>query len=333
MSKKRRGPRAIVWLLFLIVVALVGFFVARGVISRISENSNENSASSRGGPRVRRGRPQDQEQQFAVTITAAIEDNLSDYIKLTGDVVAQEEVEIFPEITGRVTRINVDLGQSVGRGQTLAVVDASRPGQTFAPSPVRAQITGTVTQIYVDIGDTVSVTQPLAQISDTRQLYLKSSVAERYVSKIAVGREALIRFEAFPGEPQRGYISEVSPVIDTRTRTQEITIAFSERNQRLRPGMFGSVQLITEIKERTVQLPADCVVNRFGKEYVFVVRNDESVEQREVAVGINVDNKVEILSGLQAGEQVVYKGQTLLEDGVAVRVVDEVSPLNISDDR
>ena len=322
----RRGRRRLLLIVALIILALLGLLVTQGVLRRLSPTGDNAARLGRNSRGTREGREKEA-REFAVTVVRAIEGDLSDIIKLTGDVVAKEEVEIFPEITGKVTGISIDLGDLVRGGQTLAVVNASRPGQSFVPSPVRAPIGGTITKIYVDIGDTIQVTQPLIQLSDTSQLFLKSSVAERYVSKIAVGKEALIRFEALPGEPQRARISEVSPVIDIRNRSQEITLTFVEEDDRLRPGMFGSVQLITETKEGTIKLPADCIVNRFGKDYLFVVQNNR-VEQREVAVGINVDNKAEILSGVTAGELVVYRGQTILEDGSVIRIVDEVSPLS-----
>ena len=332
-TTKRIRKRLPLIVIAVMLFALLAFFIARGIITRVTADTPSRSLSSggRGARGGRRGSADGASQQFAVTITTAVEGDLSDFIRLNGDVVAQEEVDIFPDINGKVRRIDVDLGQSVGSGERLAVVDASRPGQSFVPSPVRSQIAGTVTKIYVDVGDAASVTQPLIQISDTRELLLESSVAERYVSKIAFGKEAVVNFEALPGEPQYGFISEVSPVIDTRTRTQKITISFSAQHPLLRPGMFGSIRLITQTKEGSVKIPADCVVHRFGTDYVFVVQ-ESAVVQRPVAVGINVDNIVEIVRGVSAGERVVYKGQTLLEDGSEIRVVDEVAPLPSEDD-
>jgi multidrug efflux pump subunit AcrA (membrane-fusion protein) len=74
-------------------------------------------------------------------------------------------------------------------------------------------------------------------------------------------------------------------------------------------------------------VPSDAVVRRFDTPYLFVVTGDGTVEQREVELGISIGEQVEITSGVEADERIVIQGQSLLDDGAAVRVIEEVDAL------
>jgi multidrug efflux pump subunit AcrA (membrane-fusion protein) len=116
-----------------------------------------------------------------------------------------------------------------------------------------------------------------------------------------------------------------------------VKIGLSDGTELLKAGMFGEVKLVTMEKDGVVKIPSDCVVNRFGEEFVFLVERSgdgaEGIARRvKVTRGIEIDQKLEITSGLEPGDEVVYRGQTLLEDGSKVRVVETVQPLSGDDE-
>lgn len=281
-----------------------------------------------GGPGARE--TEEAETVFAVNVTPAVEGEIYDYFELNGDVKASAEVDAFPTTSGEVIRILAGVGRYVEKDQVIAEIDPSRPGQTFVASPVKAPISGTVTAVPVQIGSKAAPTTPIARIAKTGDLEIVVYVSEKYISRIATGMTSLVTFTAFPGEEFRARISEVSPVVDPTTRTLETKMRLLNRDSRIKAGMYGDVKIITEGKRGIVKIPAGCVVERFGVPYVFVVTGD-SVEQREIERGIEIDNKLEVRSGVSAGEMVVYQGQTLLEDGATVRVIDTVTPLEADD--
>ena len=92
-------------------------------------------------------------------------------------------------------------------------------------------------------------------------------------------------------------------------------------------GMYAEIRLTTDEKDLVVKVPADTVLRRLGETFVYVVKGD-TAEKRIVVPGITLGGVVEVVEGLEAGEKVVYQGQTLLEDGVKVRVVREVQVVN-----
>jgi multidrug efflux pump subunit AcrA (membrane-fusion protein) len=98
--------------------------------------------------------------------------------------------------------------------------------------------------------------------------------------------------------------------------------------------MFARVRIITESKDNIVKIPASAMLSRFGEQYVYVVQRDpESPEhnivvKRNVVPGILIDGVLEIQEGLLPNEEIVARGQTLLEDGVRVNVIERLTPLS-----
>ena len=270
---------------------------------------------------------------FAVNTTTAAQGPIQDFIGLSGDVIASSTVDAFAEAAGRVERVFVSVGQRVVRGQSIATVDPSRPGMTFQPYTVTSPVAGTVVALPVQVGMTISQAVPLARISSGTALEVRLFIAERFISRISMGLPAEITLAAWPGEVFHGQISEIAPTLDPVSRTMEIRVRLNAPGDRLRAGMFANVRLITERKENVVKIPASAMITRFGGQYVYVVEPDSENDEFSVAVrravlpGILVDGMAEIQSGLEPGDEIVSRGQTMLEDGARVNVIDRIAPI------
>lgn len=271
------------------------------------------------------------ESIFAINVTPAIRGQINDYIDLNGDVETTSSVDIFATTAGEVVRLHARVGQQVAADQLIAEVDPSRPGQTFALSPVRSPISGTLTRLPARVGSQVNPSMPVAQVSQTDDLEIIVSVAERFISQVQEGLSAVVRLDAFPGERFPATVTELNPVVDPLTRTLEVRLRFDRVDRRIRAGMFAEVRLITASRDNIVKVPADVRIRRFGEDFVFVLTEDDEgvarVERRSVTSGILIDNILEVTSGLSDQEMVVYQGQTLLEDGVRVRVINTLNVL------
>ena len=274
------------------------------------------------------GRRVDEDTAFAVNVTRPVRGEIRNYLELNGDVEPASSVDVYPDTNGEVVNMRVRVGQTVSRDEVIAEVDRSRPGQQFEPSPVRAPVAGTVTERYVSMGSTVGPSVPVVQISDTNALEIRTRVAERFISLVREGQEAIIFLEAYPEASFPARVSELSPVVDPATRTMGVTLEFVRRDARVKAGMFVEIRLVTAVKRDVVKVQSDAVVRRFDIPYVFVLTDDDTVEQREVSLGISIGNQVEIADGLEGDEQVIIQGQSLLDDGAEVRVIEEVESLS-----
>lgn len=266
----------------------------------------------------------DVEAVFAVNAYKVEPSTLDDYLEFGGDVDAASSVAVMPDTAGKISQVYVKVGQKVSKNQILASVDASRPGMVFAASPVRAPIAGTVTYFPGVVGTSVAQSSIIAKVSSTNKLEIETAVPERFVSRISLNQKALLSFNAYPGETFEAYISEVSPVLDTSSRTMNIKLSIKKQDSRIKIGMYAKIHLITEHKENIVVLPYDSVITREDQNYVFIVEQDGEKTKAvlsPVKVGIRVDNYQEILQGVTNGDLVIVKGQTLLSDGSLVNVV------------
>lgn len=312
-KKKRRWPGILLVLLTLIISGGAWY-----ILTERSKAAKEELISEETGTA---------EQVFAVNTTEAITGRIMDYLYVNGDIVAAESVDVYPDASGKLTDIQVATGDRVNKGDTLAFVDPSRPGMNYANSPVLSPITGTVTSFTGTEGATVAPQSPLATIGDLSNLQVRTYISERKISMIAIGMSAELTFEAYPGEVFRARISELSPVVDPNSRSMEIKLNMIGRDRQIKSGMFSKIKITTSIKDDVVKIPSDCISERYGEKFVYVIGDDGKAEKRIVVEGINVGEVSEILSGISVGEKVVIQGQTLLEDGVPVKVIKELAPL------
>jgi multidrug efflux pump subunit AcrA (membrane-fusion protein) len=102
---------------------------------------------------------------------------------------------------------------------------------------------------------------------------------------------------------------------------------------KLKAGMFAKVRVITERKNNIVKIPSAAMINRFGEQYVYVVEKDSEnpefnvVRKRIISPGILIDGALEITGGLAPDEEIVVRGQTLLDDGARVNIIERIAPL------
>lgn len=278
--------------------------------------------SCNGGGRARnRG---DVEAVFAVNAYKVSPTSLDDYLEFGGDVDASSSVAVMPDTAGKISQLYVKVGQRVNRDQILAAVDASRPGMVYAASPVRAPVAGTVTYFPAVVGTSVAQSSIIAKISSTNDLEIETSVPERFVSRISMNQKAKLSFNAYPGEEFEAHIKEISPVLDTSSRTMSIKLAIDNQDPRIKIGMYAKIHLVTEQKQNVCVLPYGTVISRNGEDYVFLIK-DEGEKKiavlTPVKVGIRVDNLQEIVEGISKDDIVITKGQTLLSDGSQVNVI------------
>ncbi len=271
--------------------------------------------------------PEEVETLYAVSTYKTVAGNLDDYLEFGGDVASVNEVMVLPDQAGKITNILVKVGDMVRLGDTIAYVNPLRAGVVYNDSPVKAPISGRVTSLPVTVGSTVSQSSLVAKVARTDELEIRINIAERFVSRISNGQKATVTFDAYPGVVFGAKIFEVSPVLDTATRTMGVKLRLNPPDSRVKVGMYGRVKLVTESVKNAIVLPVSALVARDGKDYVFVVTTPKSgqnaavVSIRQVTKGILVDNQVEITKGLEADEEVVIKGQTLLNDGAKVNIV------------
>ena len=266
------------------------------------------------------------ETVFAVNVCKAVPKTLDEYLEFGGNVQTASTVDVYPDVqSGKLSRIYVKVGDKVEKDQVLAEVDASRAGMDYRNSPVKAPVAGTITAFPFSVGQTVAASVSVGKISSTNSLEIKTNVAERFISRVSLNQKAVLTFDAYPSVEFPATLVEISPILDSASRTLGIKLIQTPVDTRLRAGMYARIKLITDTKKNTIVIPANVIVRRDDKDILYVVDPvTNTVKVCEVVTGIRVDDKQEIKGGITAGDLVVIKGQALLSEGAKVNIISVV---------
>jgi multidrug efflux pump subunit AcrA (membrane-fusion protein) len=257
-----------------------------------------------------------------VRVTEVVSGTIENSVMINGDVLAASQVSIYPNMAGKLTQLRYRVGDWVDRGEVVAAVDPSRPGEEYSESPVVSTISGTVLSVPASLGDTVNVSTVVYVIGDLSNLVVETFVPERFSASAQRDLGALVYLEALPGESFPATVNEVSPVLDPASRTLRIRLHFNQRDSRIRAGMFATVSLVTNTRRDVPVIPRDAVINTYGSWLVFVVDDRNTARRRTISLGLESENSVEVLEGLEPGDRIVSVGQNFLSDGDPVRIVN-----------
>jgi multidrug efflux pump subunit AcrA (membrane-fusion protein) len=243
-------------------------------------------------------------------------------VVINGEVLAGNQVSANPTVAGKLSDLYVTIGDSVHAGQTIASVDPSRPGEVYSKSPVVSTISGTVLSTPVNIGDSVTAQTAVLTIGNLNSLVLETHVPERFSAELRTGLSAEVSFEAMPEERFFAEVYEVSPVLDPASRTIRIRLRFPNGDNRVKVGMFATIYLVTREANNVAVLPRNAIINTEGTWICFTVNNENMAERREIVLGLESEDSVEIIQGIVPGEMLVIAGHNFLNDDEPVRIVE-----------
>jgi multidrug efflux pump subunit AcrA (membrane-fusion protein) len=311
MNKSKIVVLAIVFLIVLFAVLITLSFIPQ------SDQDDPMRAGAQGGRTGAASRI-----ASTVRITPVTPDTIERSVVLNGEILARNQVTIFPTMSGRLVENFYSIGDRVNRGDIVAMVDPSRPGEVFSRNPVVSTVSGTVLQAPFSIGDTVTTQSAVYVVGDLSALIVETHIPERFVAAITQGLRAELFFEAIPGEIFTAEVTEINPVLDPMSRTMRIRLRFLNPDSRIKAGMFATISLVTSRRINVPVIPRMSAINTYGSWIVFIVDEDNIVQRREVTLGLDNEDLFEVLSGLEIGDRVVSAGQNFLSEGDFVRIVD-----------
>jgi RND family efflux transporter MFP subunit len=179
-----------------------------------------------------------------------------------------------------------------------------------------APFDGVITRKSADVGDQAAPGKTLLQMENPATLRFEADVPEALVGKVKLGDKLAVRIAAVAGEIA-GTVAELSPTADPNSRTYLVKLDLPGA-MGLRSGQFGHVAVpVGEMS--AIRVPATVVIQRGQMELVFVVVNGHA-QLRLVKTGNHIGDEVEVVSGLNSGEQVVTDGAVSLTDGQPVTI-------------
>src|SRR5690606_6014629 len=149
-------------------------------------------------------------------------------------------------------------------------------------------------------------------------------VPEREYRNLAAGQSATLHVDAQRDVTFQGIVARISPVIDPATGTFKVTIEIDDPTRRLRPGMFGRVDVVYDTHVNALQIPRSAILEDAGESIVYVVE-EGTAHRRSVQTGYANAGRVEILDGLGQNERFVLVGQAGLKEGSRVSVINDTA--------
>jgi RND family efflux transporter MFP subunit len=199
-----------------------------------------------------------------------------------------------------------------------ARVDLAR--KSAADTVVRAPFNGIVAERLVSTGDYVSRGMKVATVVRIDPVRVELTVPEQYLSQVKAGQPVRLSVDAYPGETFTAHVRFVSPALKADQRALTVEAVAANVDGRLKPGLFATALLQQPKPAPALLVPASSVETVAGTSRVYVIAADNKIEERIVTLGEQVGDRVEIASGVKAGERVAANPRGKLADGVRVQL-------------
>jgi RND family efflux transporter MFP subunit len=243
--------------------------------------------------------------------------------------ISHEQLDTNEQQLADAKAIMDSLANQATVGSAPSAVESARAAATRAQNTVRAaekQLSdlmlvapqaGVIGYRQVEVGSMVQPGQKLLSVVDNSKIYVDCQVSEQDIPSLAIGMNVNVQIESL-GRTFDGQIIFISPANDPSNQSFSIRIALTNPDASVRSGMFARVVINSVIRPDALTVPKDAVLEKNGKYYVYVVNAQNAVEDRVVQIGAKGDQNIEILSGLNAGEQVAVSNLARLKTGMVI---------------
>ena len=218
--------------------------------------------------------------------------------------------------------------------QTLAAADTLKA--TIAKKTITAPFAGRLGLRQVNLGQYLAVGTAIVTLQALDPIYVNFALPQQDVVDLTEGQKVQLRIDAYPDQTFEGAISAISPKVDDASRNLQVQATLGNANARLKPGMFGSVDVLLPRQGKVITLPQAAIVyNPYG-DAVYVVEKTKDAagadglvaRQRFVQLGETRGDQVAVLKGVKIGDEVVTSGQLKLRNGAAVEINNSITPEN-----
>ncbi len=201
---------------------------------------------------------------------------------------------------------------------------------------IRAPFSGILGIREVNLGQYLAGGDPLVSLQSLNPIYVNFGVPQQAAAQVRIGRTIRVRLDGSPATELTGRVTAIDSVVDEATRNIEVQATLENPERVLRPGMFVQAELSLGRDEAVRALPASAISYAPYGDSVFVVadlrdergRRYRGVRQQFVKLGPARGDQVAVVSGVNAGEEVVTSGVFKLRNGAAVEVNNSVRPAN-----
>ena len=206
-------------------------------------------------------------------------------------------------------------GKLAARDKAQSAVDALNNQRNDLV--LRAPRGGIIGYRQAEAGNLAQAGQKLLSIFDNSNIYVDFSVSEQDIGQIVLGMPIDIAIDSL-GKRYSGKITYISPAIDSKNQAFGIRVTLDKPDESIKAGMFARTDVSVALRPQALFVPKEAVLSVNGKDRIFIVDANNQVTERVVAVGLRNDKSIEILNGLNEGEQVAITNLARLRTGITI---------------
>jgi membrane fusion protein (multidrug efflux system) len=194
---------------------------------------------------------------------------------------------------------------------------------------IRAPFAGRLGILRVDLGEYLTPGAAIVPLETLDPIFAEFNLPERELARITKGQAIEVRVQAYPQERFSGEITAIDPGVNVGNRSFRLQAVLANPDQRLRPGMFADVRVLLPQKEGVLTIPDTAISYAPYGDSVFLIEQQgekSTAVRRQIETGGTRGGRVEVLSGLSEGEQVVSAGHNKLRSGQSVVIDSKPAP-------
>jgi membrane fusion protein, multidrug efflux system len=207
-------------------------------------------------------------------------------------------------------------------GLTSARLDKQKAKLDLQNATVTAPFDGYIAEMDLCLYGNLSAGKKAMKIVSFNKLLVEAEILETEIPFIKKGTAAAIQIPALPGKEFKGIIKTISPVLDPKSGTCRIKIEVKSHNKNIKPGMFATLKITSEIFQNRLLIPRDAILIRDERKVTFVYEQGRA-KWHYVKTGLENDDYIEIIDGLAQGDSLITSGHFNLAHDALVVIVDK----------
>ena len=188
-------------------------------------------------------------------------------------------------------------------------------------STIRSPFSGVVTDRLIEVGNLVNANTAVFRAADFDPLLARIFIPERQIQQVKKGQSVRIGTEGST-DTFTGRVRMISPIVDPASCTVKVTVEIRDRTRTMRPGMFATVNIITEIHENVIRIEKRALVAEAEGSFAFLF-NDGNAKKVRIELGEDEGDWIEVTSGLAEGDSIITVGHEGLRNGAPVRIAGQ----------
>lgn len=228
-------------------------------------------------------------------------------------VNAQEEYVQAIEL-GNPSLIKASEERLVALGVSRQQIDAIRSSRKASQLvAIYAPQNGYVAELNAREGMQVMPSTPIINLVDLSSVWLLVDVFERQADWVKIGQKAQASLPFMPGKSWKGTVEYVYPSIDAKTRSLKVRLRFDNPDNDLKPNMYADVRILANPKKDVLAIPRESVIRTGTEERVIIAMGEGRFVPMPVRTGVETDDHIEVVSGLNEGDEVVVSSQFMID--------------------